>query len=153
MSRGSKIRIDEAEIELYLNTKAMLEISALMDKPFSELHSWLVGEDDLAFEIQLARMCDVIGMLANGAIFKHNSEIRMHLKSGDIKEFYDVKFFRDVLDPFQLEYYFNAVLDCIRRDNAVSVPENIKTAEEDEVLKEIEEEKNQMAGDDVTASS
>lgn len=146
MSRGSKIRIDDAEIEIYLSTKAMLDISELMDKPFSEISEWLTAED-LQVEVKMARISDVIGTLANAAIFKHNSQIRMHLKSGELKEFFNVSDFREILNLADMEHYFEAITSCIREDNAVIVPDEIKIAEEDEVLKELEEEKNQPAGD------
>lgn len=152
MSRGSKIRINDAEIEIYLSTKAMLDISDLMDKPFSELSEWLTPEEKISPDVQLSRICDVIGVLANAAIFKSNSEIKMGLKSGDIKEFYNISDFRNVLDPFEMEYYFQVILNCIHNGNAVIVPDGFTESETDEVLKEIEEEKNQSAGGAATAS-
>lgn len=153
MSKSSKVRIEDAEIEICLSTKAMLDISELMDKPFSELQEWLIPEEGISPDIQLSRICDVIGTMANAAIFRHNSQVKMGLISGDIKAFYNIEDFRNVLDPFQMEYYFKTILSCIRKDNAVVVPDGYTAAEEDEVLKEIEEEKNQSAGDAETASS
>lgn len=140
--RGAKITIGTAEIDIFLSTKAMLEISELMDgKPFVEITEWLTSKD-IPVEKQFERMCLVVGTLANGAIFKHNADIRLGLKTGDIKEPYNIKDFCDVLDPFDTDSYFSAIVRCINNDNSISIPANIKTTEEDEVLKELEEEKN-----------
>lgn len=152
MSKGSKIRIDDATIDIYLSTKAMLDISELMDKPFEELNDWLIPEGGISPDIQLSRICDVIGILANAAIYRHNSQVRMNLISGEIKEFYNIADFRNVLDPFKMDYYFKAITECLKKDNAVVIPDGYVSAEEDEVLKEIEEAKNHSAGDAVTAS-
>lgn len=154
MSRNCKIRIDETEIEVFLSTKAMIDIKDEMQKPFESLKEWLIGEEGESLDVteQLYRIAHVIGRLANGAVFKHNSLIKSGLRSGELKEFYTLETFVNILDPFQMEYYFKAIFECINLGTVVSVPENVKFDEEDEVLREMDEEKNQKAGDAETTA-
>jgi hypothetical protein len=152
MSKSSKIRIDEAEIEVFLSTKAMMDIKGEMNKPFDQLREWMT-EEGLDIADTLVRVSHVIGHLANGAVFRHNSQIKAGLIQGEPRQFYDLDLFVDILDPFQMKYYFTAIFECIYHGNVVSVPEQLKFTEEDEVLKELEEEKNQTAGGAETTCS
>lgn len=151
MTKDSKIVIDGTPIEIFFGIKAMIDIKKETGQSLDHLKEWILGnstDDDSEDDVvdMLIRLSHVIGHLANSAIFKHNSQVRSGFKSGEILEFYDIDMFTAILDPFQMQYYFQVIFECINTGSVVSVPENLKLQEEDEVLREIDEEKNLSAG-------
>jgi hypothetical protein len=91
----------------------------------------------------LKRVANILTCLANGEIFTYNQDIKCGFKQGEEKKFLTADFFLAHIDMDHMQEIISSMYQEINKGTAVIVPDGIKLAEEDEVLAEIEEIKNQ----------
>lgn len=74
------VEIGGTEFEICYNTKAMTELEKICDN-LSNIGEWLndSGTDSEKFK----KLCNVITILINGAVFRHNAEIVLGLANGE----------------------------------------------------------------------
>lgn len=136
------MKIGGYEIPIRFNSKAMIDIEELINGDVDKLSEY-IGAEGISTGTTVKRVAEIITILANGYVFTHNQDIDTGFKQGDKKPFYTIDFFLAHLDINDMGECMNSIKDEMYKGTAVSVPEGVKFAEEDEVLAEIEEIKNQ----------
>lgn len=136
------MKIGKFDIECFFSTKALENIEKMIGGTVEDLADWLT-EESITTGTRLKRTTDIITHLANGAVLKHNQEVRRGLiPDGKIQEPYDDDFFAEIIGLTQLNSAMSCIFQTIDEGSEVVIPEGIHPAEEDEVLAEIEEIKN-----------
>lgn len=134
----SRINLNGKNIELYYNTKAMLDIDKRCGN-LENLGEWLAdGSRAKIIEKYACIICD----LANGGVYKHNCEVELGLKDGEKQKFYTDDFFLCLISPNKIMTYNKDVFDAINEGLEFEIPENIQSGETDLDLAEVESEKN-----------
>lgn len=135
--RTREIELNGRKIELYYSTKAMLDIEKRCGN-IAELNDWMKGDGTVS-QI-LIRLSGVLTDLANGAIFKHNSEVALGLIDEPKKKFVDDDLMLSLLTPTDLITAKNAIYAAINDGMSFEVPEGIPEPDPD--LADVESEKN-----------
>lgn len=135
--RTREIELNGRKIELYYSTKAMLDIEKRCGN-IAELNEWMKGDGTLS-QI-LIRLSGILTDLANGTIFKHNSEVTLGLIDEPKKKFVDDDLMLSLLTPTDLITAKNAIYAAINDGMNFEVPEGIPEPDPD--LADVESEKN-----------
>ena len=137
------MKIGKFDIECFFSTKALDDIEKMIGGTVENLADWLTDES-ITTGTRLKRTTDIIKHLANGAVLKHNQEVKRGLiPDGKMQEPYEDDFFAEIIGLTQLSAAMSCIFQTINDGSEVVIPEGIHPAEEDEVLAEIEELKNQ----------
>ena len=136
------MKIGGYEVPIRFNSKAMIDIETLIGGDVEKLTDYL-GEKDVTTGETLKRVANILTCLANGEIFTHNQDIKCGFKQGEEKKFFTADFFLAHIDIEHMQDIISSMYKEINNGTAVIVPDGVKLAEEDEVLAEIEEIKNQ----------
>lgn len=136
------MKIGGYDIPLRFSTKAMIDIEELIHGDVEKLSEY-IGAEDITTGTKLKRLAEIIAILANGHVFTFNQDLENGLVQGEPKKFYSVDFFLSHLDLNNMNQCMGDISKEIYNATDVVVPDNVKLAEEDEVLAEIEEIKNQ----------
>lgn len=140
MSKMTEFEINGVKIELYYNVAATIGISELCGGDIANLPKLL---EKNTVEEQLNLICSLLCELANGAVALHNTNISFGLETGKPKPEYTVQFFKAQCGIDDVNNAFSACLEAMGLGSEFTVPDNVKTAEEDIDLAEIEAEKNE----------
>lgn len=137
------MKIGKFDIECFFSTKALDDIEKMIGGTVENLADWLTDES-ITTGTRLKRTTDIIKHLANGAVLKHNQEVKRGLiPNGKMQEPYDDDFFAEIIGLTQLNDAITCVFEAIHEGSDVIIPDGMHAAEEDEILAEIEEIKNQ----------
>lgn len=139
------IKIGNAKIPLSMTVIAMSNIEEKTGKAISELDQWLSDEKDSTSQM-LKKFSTLICILANGEIAKQNSAIALGLTGGTKKDFFKDEDFWNLLALDDLRELRNGLLSTMSSDMDFEVPDNVKLAEKDADLEEIERLKAEKAG-------
>lgn len=136
------------DIELYYNTKAMLDISKRCGS-LENLFEWLNirnsngnNENNLNHSELISKYAGLLCDLANGGVYKHNCEIAFGLKDGEMQKFYTDDIFLCLISPNQILRYQEAFFRALNEGSEFSMPESMQNEEPDPDLAEVESEKN-----------
>lgn len=132
-----EIELNGRKIELYYSTKAMLDVEKRCGDT-NKLNEWL-KEDGTTAQI-LSRLSGILTDLANGAVFKHNSEVALGLTDEPKKKFVDDELMLSLLTPADLIKAKEAIYAAINDGMSFEVPEGIPEPDPD--LADVESEKN-----------
>ena len=135
------MKIGKFDIECFFSTKALVDIEAEIGGTVETLADWL-DDESITTGTRLKRATDIIKHLANGAVLKHNQEVKRGLIVAEEKKPYDDDFFSEIIGLRQLSSAISGIFEAINEGSEISLPEGAQPVEEDEVLKEIEEIKN-----------
>lgn len=135
------MKIGGYDIPTKFNTKAMIDIEDLIGGDVDKLSDF-IGAEGITTGTTLKRIAQIITILANGAVFAHNKDVEFGFKQEDKKPFFTDDFFLAKLEITDIAECMQSINDEIYKGTTVIVPDNVKVAEEDEVLAEIEEIKN-----------
>lgn len=135
--RVQKITLCGKEFELYYSTKAMLDVEKRCGDT-NKLNEWL-KEDGTTAQI-LSKLSGILTDLANGAIFKHNSEVTLGLIDEPKKKFVDDELMLSLLTPADLLKAKEAIYSAINSGMSFEVPEGVPEPDPD--LADVESEKN-----------
>lgn len=136
------MKIGKFDIECFFSTKALGDIESMIGGTVETLADWLMDEN-ITTGTRLKRTTDIIMHLANGAVLKNNQEIKRGLKTGEIQKPYEDDFFAEIIGLTQLNSAIQGIFDTIHDGSDVIIPDGMHASEEDDVLAEIEEIKNQ----------
>ncbi len=136
------MKIGGYDIPSKFNTKAMIDIEELIGGDVDKLSEFIAAEG-ITTGTTLKRLAQIVTILANGAVFAHNKDIEFGFKQGEKKQFFTEDFFLAKIEIQDIQECMQSINEEIYKGTAVVVPDNVKIAEEDEVLAEIEEIKNQ----------
>lgn len=136
------------DIELYYNTKAMMDISKRCGS-LDNLFEWLNisnyndnNENNFNRSELISKYAGLLCDLANGGVYKHNCEIEFGLKDGEKQKFYTDDVFLCLISPNQILRYQEAFFRALNEGSEVSIPESMQSEEPDPDLAEVESEKN-----------
>lgn len=136
------MKIGGYDIPIRFNSKAMIDIETLIGGDVEKLTEYL-SDQECTTGATLQKVANVLTCLANGDVFTHNQDIKCGFKQGEEKKFFTADFFLAHMDITEIKDIVSAMYNEINNGTAVIVPDGVKLAEEDEVLAEIEEIKNQ----------
>lgn len=136
------MKIGGYDIPIRFNSKAMIDIEELIHGDVDKLSDY-IGAEGISTATIVKRVAEIITILANGYIFTYNQDIDTGFIQGEKKKFYTIDFFLAHLDINEMGECINTIRDEMYKGSAVAIPDGVKFAEEDEVLAEIEEIKNQ----------
>lgn len=130
------------DIPSKFNTKAMIDIEELIGGDVDKL-SEFVGAEGITTGTTLKRIAQIVTILANGAVFAHNKDVEFGFVQAEKKQYFTEDFFLAFLEISDIQGCMESINEEIYKGTAVVIPDNVKVSEEDEVLAEIEEIKNQ----------
>lgn len=136
------MKIGEYDVPIRFNSKAMIDIETLIGGDVEKLADY-IGDKEITTGETLKRVADILTCMANGHIFTYNQDIRAGFLQGEEKKFLSADFFLAHLDVEHMQDIISSMYAEIGKATAVVIPDGVKVAEEDEVLAEIEEIKNQ----------
>ena len=136
------MKIGEYDVPIRFNSKAMIDIETLIGGDVEKLADY-IADREISTGETLKRVANILTCLANGEIFTYNQDIKCGFKQGEEKKFLTADFFLAHIDMDHMQEIITSMYQEINKGTAVIVPDGIKLAEEDEVLAEIEEIKNQ----------
>lgn len=136
------MKIGGYDIPIRFNSKAMIDIETLIGGDVEKLSDYISDGNATTGET-LKRVAEIINCLANGEVFTHNQDVKCGFKQEPLKQFFTVDFFLAHIDVNDMQEIMTSMYKEINNGTAVIVPDGVKLAEEDEVLAEIEEIKNQ----------
>lgn len=140
----NKVNLGGIEVELYFNVKAMMSIAERCGGDISDIGEWMSGGSTVD---TLEKVSQLVTDLANGAVFKHNSEIALGISDGEKKPFLCAEDVMALVDIASISELKSTIFDTIAGGSKFEVPESIKLQEKDEDLEEIEamegDEKNE----------
>lgn len=139
MSRSKIININGREYELYFSTWAMRKMSEAIGGDISYVGEWLNTGDVCE---SLERYGQIIAILINGGIAKHNADVDFGLCEGDKKPFISAEYINCVLNAGDLLMYKDEIFAAMNMGTEFTVPDGVEIAEKDYDLMEIEREKN-----------
>ena len=140
MAKMTEFEINGKKIELYYNVAATLGISELCGGDIGNLPKLL---ENNTVEGQLKLICAILCELANGAVALHNTNISFGLETGERKPEFTADFFLAQCGIEDINNAFSTCLEAMGIGSEFTVPDNVKTVEEDIDLAEIEAEKNE----------
>jgi len=129
------VEIGGNEFEICYNTKAMTELEKICDN-LSNVGEWLndSGTDSEKFK----KICNVITILINGAVFRHNAEIAIGLAEGEKKPSIEYEDLMCIITPAEALKVAENVFKCINESISFKAPDGEET---DPDLLETESEK------------
>lgn len=136
------MRIGGYDIPIRFNSKAMIDIETLIDGDVDKLSEY-IGAEGITTATTVKRVAEILTILANGEIFAYNQDIDAGFIQAEKKKFLTVDFFLAHLDINDMGECIKSINDEMYKGTAVVIPEGTQIQEEDEVLAEIEEIKNQ----------
>ena len=136
------MKIGEYDVPIRFNSKAMIDIETLIGGDVEKLADY-IGDKNVSTGEILKRVADILTCLPNGAVFTHNQDIKCGFKQGEERKVLTADFFLAHIDVDHMQEIMSSVFAEINKGTAVIIPDGVKIAEEDEVLAEIENIKNQ----------
>lgn len=137
---------DNVEVELYFSNQAAEEIENIIGDDVANMQSYLYNSETTT-ATSFHRVNEILCCMANAAIVKENDQIKYGFKQGEPRPLFTPEFFNSQIDLRKNSDIIIALRDCMTLGSAVSIPDNVKVADPDPDLEELENEKNQKAGD------
>lgn len=134
------MKLGKLELELYYNNQAVRELESLCGGDMKNLDKLMSSEK--AVSEQVSSLSQIIAILANGAVMKHNTEIALGLADGEKKERIKAEDLEMLIDIADMQNTMKEVFSAMGAASKFEVPNNVKLAETDVDLEEIEKEKN-----------
>lgn len=134
------MKLGKLELELYYNNQAVRELENLCGGDMKNLDKLMSSEK--AVSEQVSSLSQIIAILANGAVMKHNTEIALGLADGEKKERIKAENLEMLIDIADMQNTMKEVFSAMGAASKFEVPNNVKLAETDVDLEEIEKEKN-----------
>lgn len=135
------MKLGNYEVPLYYSNVAVRKLEELCGGELKDLGT-LFGEGKKTSE-QMSSIAQIIAILANAAVLKHNQEIALGLSLEEKKEEITAETVEVLMDVGSMEEYMNEIFSVMNKGSKFVTPDNIKLAETDLDLEEIEKEKNQ----------
>lgn len=134
------MKLGKLELELYYNNQSVRELENLCGGDMKNLDKLMSSEK--AVSEQVSSLSQIIAILANGAVMKHNTEIALGLADGEKKERIKAEDLEMLIDIADMQNTMKEVFAAMGAASKFEVPNNVKLAETDVDLEEIEKEKN-----------
>lgn len=134
------MKLGKLELELYYNNQAVRELEALCNGDMKNLDK-LMSSDKSTSE-QISNLSKIIAILANGAVIRHNTEIALGISDGEKKERIKSEDLEMLIDIADMSNVMQELFAAMGNASKFEVPSNVKLAETDVDLEEIEAEKN-----------
>ncbi|MBP0973655.1 MAG: hypothetical protein J5851_07110 [Oscillospiraceae bacterium] len=119
--------IGNKEYELCYNVKAMRDIEALCGS-IDSMYAWM-SEGSMVDNLE--KTVQVVQILVNGGIYKHNCEIALGMKNGEKREFFEGDVLACLYSASDLHILTDAMISAIGADVPVEVPDAVAAEEED----------------------
>lgn len=135
------MKLGKLELELFYSNKAVKEIEAMCED--GEMKNLGKLFENKKISEEMTTLSELIAILANAAILKHNQEVTLGLSFDEKKkEMIDAELIETMMDVGDMNSYMHELLSVMGAGSKFEVPDNIKLAENDIDLEEIEKEKN-----------
>ena len=134
------MKLGKLELELFYSNIAVREIESLCGGSMQNLGN--LFENKTVSE-EMRTVAEIITILANAAILKHNQEIALGLSFEEKKEKYDADTIEMMMDVGSTSEYMSEIFEVMGAGSKFVVPDGIKLSEPDIDLEDIEKEKNQ----------
>lgn len=134
------MKLGKLELELFYSNKAVKEIEAMCEG--GEMKNLGKLFENKKISEEMTTLSELIAILANAAILKHNQEVSLGLSFDEKKEKIDAELIETMMNVGDMNSYMHELLSVMGAGSKFEVPDNIKLAENDIDLEEIEKEKN-----------
>lgn len=134
------MKLGKLELELFYSNKAVKEIEAMCEG--GEMKNLGKLFENKKISEEMTTLSELIAILANAAILKHNQEVALGLSFDEKKEKIDAELIETMMNVGDMNSYMHELLSVMGAGSKFEVPDNIKLAENDIDLEEIEKEKN-----------
>ena len=134
------MKLGKLELELFYSNKAVKEIEAMCED--GEMKNLGKLFENKKISEEMTTLSELIAILANAAILKHNQEVALGLSFEEKKEKIDAELIETMMNVGDMNSYMHELLSVMGAGSKFEVPDNIKLADNDIDLEEIEKEKN-----------
>ncbi|MCQ2460313.1 MAG: hypothetical protein MJ081_08095 [Ruminococcus sp.] len=134
------MKLGNYEVPLYYSNIAVRKMEELCGGELKDLGK-LFGEGKKTSE-QMSSIAQIITILANAEILKHNQEVALGVTTGEKKEELSSDVVEVLMDVGSMDEYTEEIFSVMRKGSKFITPDNVRLAETDIDLAEIEKEKN-----------
>lgn len=133
------MKLGKLDLELFYSNIAVREIESLCGGSMKNLGTLF---ENKTISEEMTSVAQIITILANAAVLKHNQEVVLGLSFEDKKEKYDVEVIETMMDVGNMREYMAEMFEVMGAGSKFSVPDGIRLSEPDIDLEDIEKEKN-----------
>lgn len=133
------MKLGKLELPLYYSNLAVREIENLCGGDMKNLGKLFDGKK---VSEEMRAIAEIVTILANADVIKHNTEVSLGLSSDEKREKVEVETVETLLDVGKMTDYVNEIFKTMRGSSKFILPDGIELTAPDIDLEEIEKEKN-----------
>lgn len=133
------MKLGKLELPLYYSNLAVREIENLCGGDIINLGKLFDGKK---VSEEMRAIAEIVTILANADVIKHNTEVSLGLSSDEKREKVEVETVETLLDVGKMEDYVKEIFTTMRGSSKFILPDGIELTAPDIDLEEIEKEKN-----------